>query len=315
MSIKHKLVFLILVSLSFTSYARIIENGNASSELKELVHFLKLGKTDTLEEINEALQKNLLRSGENTLQTRHDFDSKYEQLLPRFKKLGLVDSIPLLDAKAKLVRKENFDYALLAGAFFHTMADRLNFLFETIQNQEIRVKRLFILVGQRDIDPKVENAKSMKDLETHFKWLKLPSETQIAKDLQSEELKFETGLAKYLLKYAKLPSHLKKTEILYVDSAKRKNPNGKLTRPNTADTLRDFAKLHFQGGKVLLATSQPFGEYMESIATKLFAATKKMFTLHVIASHPFNFTSLSSGVFLDYIARTVYVSRTDADKL
>lgn len=280
--------------------------------MEQLLVETGLSYDGTISDLVRVTQANWIRKGEDPF-TSKKTQKRYDKakLLPLFSQLGLVEARPWVDATGKKVTGVTLDDCLLAGGFVFTMADRLQYLHDTLDAQKLSCKRLVVLTGDRDFDPGHESVESFERLRAQFPWFQF-TDAQLHAALPS--LKNEYNLAQFLLVRYQAVYPTRFPSVVYVNSPKKKKGTGEWTRPTTSDTLRDYLALH-PAGEVLLATSQPFGDYMHILAQRILAKSPAPLTVHTIASQTYYQELIPMGVYLDYRARALYALTQSEEKL
>jgi hypothetical protein len=275
----------------------------------------------TTEDMNVLAQQYLLRpKGEerlspNTLIYYNDLfarfgadkKNKMDQLFKVFASLGMMSEVlPLSSFKSP-------NHVCILGSSIFSMSERLNFVISLVNKGLLDIKgaKIWFVVGDRDPLPQ-ETKQVILDtapFEKNPDWVfdgKLPLNEKEMADLVVKQMKIPEGM----LGKIRIFSSPK------IEGAKRST---------TETTLRDFfASSDFDGGKILLISSNPFVSYQFAVARRaVFDVVKeKDFSLDdlgVSGSAPYwgtrifeqdkmsdNDKTLSLGVLLDNLARLIY---------
>jgi len=227
---------------------------------------------------------------------------KHDQIKPLCKQLGLID--PVMPA-AKI-----YDYALVHGALVLAMRARIAFLVKLWQ-AGIRFKRVVILTGKRDLDPRAEPAAAFEDRKQQI----LP----IRSDWQRGEKplpQFESDAAAMIYDQAALPADMRALPVDIIDAPKITTASGDLARPNTQSTVATWLATNPSPGLCLAITNQPFVGYQDAI---LKTVLPKGFTvetvgfgvptreeLAAVGGGPAAATLDAASAWLDSLARWMY---------
>lgn len=225
---KRILSLLLLLSLSLHALELTDNSGELKKSVKELAALFDISPNLPVDQLLPLLQKHWLQVNKERWEMEKRFEDKKAQALPLLEEIGCVKTVR--------ASKKEYTHALVLGAIGKTMQRRLDFLYEEWQ-RGVRFKEIFLLSGQRDLDPKMET---------------IP-----------EGVKTETELFVYLynhhpLKNCGLPMRV-------VDSPKEALPDGTVRRPNTGNTVRDWLALSPQPGSCLVISTQPYVGYQEAV--------------------------------------------------
>lgn len=229
----------------------------------------------TLQEINEWAQANLLRRG-----TRWDVQSdKFEhlvlQLLPDLTALGLIEEV--------YASYPSYEGAIVHGGEFSWMRSRLYALIAA-WNQGVRFGHVYFLTGEQETLPK-----EIHDMQA-YGVCSFPCN-------QSEQ-------AYFLWNHIEMPAEMQATVQLHVIEAPKKTNliTGEKYLPNTEDTVRCW-----------LTTSPPFGCYLA--ASNQPHVGRQGLGIMLWAPEGYSFDtigkgiseSMRMGVVLDELARWIYL--------
>lgn len=200
---------------------------------------------------------------------------------------------------------------LLAGGYVFTMVDRLQYLHTTMQDQKVSCKRLVVLTGDRDWQAMHEDRETFEGLRERFPWFQF---TDGELKAAMPTLKNEYDLAKFIMVRFQAAYPTRFPSVVYVNAPKKKNGKGEWVRPTTSDTLRGYLALHPKGS-VLLATSQPFGDYMHILAQRILAKNPEPIVVSTIASQTYYQDLIPMSLYLDYRARALYALTQSEENL
>lgn len=199
-----------------------------SGILKELA----IAHENSLEGINAACQKNLLRKpGAERWQIESGFEEKREQLMPYFKELGMCSEIkPSADLAA-------YDYIVFLGATTERTYDRIAYIADALKKLPAGSQPLIVLLtGMRPLDPSHEDM-----------------------SYGSTESAMMEGVYK-TLGLADIP--------YVVISAPMKGA----ARPTTDDTVHAWLATNPKPGRCLVVSSQPFVQRQADVLRALLPA-------------------------------------------
>lgn len=245
--------------------------GRPTKELSQLLDVLKLEHSGTLQDIVDVTQKRLLGP---TNRERWEFDDpladKKEELLPLFKKLGLIDEIRAL--------KTHYDYVFLLGSRTESVRKRLKFLIDE-WNRGVRFNTIVLLTGHRLLT--VDEKKELSHM--------LQSDTNIPET--------EVDMMRILYAAESLPADMAKIPVHVVFApAKPGAP-----RATTEDTIKTWLSASPLPGTILAVSSQPFVHYQHTV---LDTYLPQVFLLETIG--PEDSGRSTVAVILDNVARWIY---------
>jgi len=226
------MILKLFVSLFFFCFSlQALELDTESVEAQELFTLFSVDPDLPTSELLPILQRDWLQLHKERWQMDARFEEKRKEALPLLQRLQFIETVQ--------AKKEHYDYALVLGSLGKTMKRRLDFLYEEWQ-RGVRFDQVFLLTGQRDLDP--------------------------AREEVPPGCASETDLFVYLFERHPLkelaPMHV-------VDSPKQLLPSGKIRRPNTASTVEDFLKEEPKPGSCLGISTQPFVGYQEAVVKYL----------------------------------------------
>lgn len=153
---KLSLVFFtfILLFSGCTPNSSLSEQEKLLSSIKKLFKVLDLPTDDSLIQMNEIAQKELLRKPgqERWDMDKEAYNDKKEQILP------ILDEIGLLQEKKP--SGQDYDYILIQGALVKRMRDRLAYLQKiwiSLSPQTRKKAKIVFLTGARSLEPTQES--------------------------------------------------------------------------------------------------------------------------------------------------------------
>ena len=217
--------------------------------------------------IVEATQKAWLREpgSERWEMGEKDFGAEKNQGIRELAaRMGFIREVP--------PPEKNYMYCLLHGSVLPDFQTRLDYVSK-LWGEGVRFKKVVILTGQRNLDPKGD---------------RLPF---------SHACKTETEGVMMLYEKAKLPPEVQALPLQIVDTPKQKG-----ARPTTRDAIRAWLAMNPAPGTCLFISNQPYVIYQESVARNLMPAEFPFITVGS-AVEP---DSISIAVLLDTIARELW---------
>ena len=267
----------------------LYQNGKLSPALLEILKITNIDHDGTLPSVVEATQKAWLRKPGTE---RWEIDNHYETLsssiTPQFKKLGILNEIA--------PTKKEYTYVAVLGALVPRVRQRLAYALEQWK-KGVRFTTLVFLVGARPLEPTKESEEKLYNVDNEF----LPFRPGWTKPTTPP--KTEAEMARMVFDQAILPEGFKESvKVLFVDTPMQTTANGKLRRPNTADTMKRWlAHEDTQPGSILAISNQPYVHYQDAVLRTLLPKT---FTVETVG--PKASDKLHIGVILDNIARWLY---------
>ncbi|MGB0361086.1 MAG: hypothetical protein ACPGEF_06745, partial [Endozoicomonas sp.] len=217
-------------------------NETLLKPLHQLLNEFKTPHTYSLNSMIEASQQWRRKPGQERWELP-DIDlppEHHHRVFQLLKQLGMTDSI--------LPSAKHYDYLLLLGSTAPGMLHRLQHLAE-LWASGLRFKQLIFLVSERPLDISIDQPDVLN------KW---------AKANNLEPAKTETDAAVLLHQLADIPTELKNTPVLFIDTPGHMD-QGHWYRPNTRDTLKHWLTQQPLPGSTLVITDQPHGNYQATV--------------------------------------------------
>ncbi len=229
---------------------------------------------------------------------KQKFEPYSSQLYPLFKKLGDIDPVQ--------PSKTEYDYILINGATVADMRKRVKTLVNLVTSKTITITpetTIIFLSGDRDLfsaDKEGDlNDTILLGLNTAFKPSAAP--------------KTEYEAAIWIWQQADLPESLRDAPIQFINAPKIKTTDKsgqvRLSRPNTASTIKTWLDSSPQSGTCLCISSQPFVYYQMLTTLKLLNASHNQFQVDSTGESSRgneNDFSAHVDIFMDNLARTIY---------
>lgn len=256
---------------------------------------VNLQDLDTLEKINEFMQKHCLRKSHFRFQEKAKAEDaeKIEKIKPILKELGMLRSF--------LPNNSNPDYLVILGATVPSMRKRVKYALNLISDEvkvlmhkdrnELHPKSIVMLTSQRPLDVNIENEKVLFDLSSITKqgWFSeyAPKNEaqaavfiwgQLAKSEETESVKFEVIATEK-------SEGTKETVELFLKELKKRNERGK---------------------KIVFVSDNPFAPYQNQVIEEVFVRTKSDCEFETIAPAAEIDKNTPLSVLLDNVARYVY---------
>ena len=267
------------------------EEGQPRATLLEILN--KLGMTlnpdkNTLVEIADWSQKNLLRQGERWEPQSKKFESLRDEFMPLFIELGLVNEITPSFMK--------YDTAICYGALLSRVRLRLSYLVEQ-WNKGIRFNELVFLGGERPLNPDLENEKELLNpiespLTLRKDWV--PPQKLPTNEAEMEELVWNQS---------EIPQEMRNhVKVTFVNTPMQPIPKTPAyRRPTTDDTILHWLKEEKpKAGTYLFVSNGPYTLRQDLSARNMMP---KNFGIDTIGdkTNP----SLPVALYLDELARWI----------
>lgn len=227
----RKLIFFLLISLSLQAIELKGLGGKLKESAKDFLSLFDIDEEMPVGELVPHLKDRWVQENLERWEMEGLFEEMKEKALPYLRNLGCIDTI--------YAETDHYNYALVLGAIGKTMQRRLDFLYEEWQ-RGVTFDQIVLLSGERDLDP--------------------------ARESYPEGLKTETDLFVYLFEnhplYGIAPH-------LIIDAPKVVKKSGKIRRPTTASTVKEWLATRPAKGSCLAISTQPFVGYQEAVI-KLF---------------------------------------------
>jgi len=206
------------------------------------------------------------------------------------------------DVRAEAIRKEcdqlhmlheikparlQYEHALLLGATFETMVERMEYLIQC-WNDGVRFNDIVLLAGARPASAEV------REVEQAFK-------EYAGIDHLPHAIETETDMLLWIYQHCKMPEAMRQVPVVLVDIPMQMTKNQTLRRPNTADTIHGWLEKSPAIGPVLAISNQPFVLYQESVLKTVLPSA---FDLDVIGNKAEE--NVEAGYLLDTLARILY---------
>ena len=266
------LAFLALV-VGFTFFKTRTESaqiaGFEKTDIEQLLKITGVTYDGTLNGLVQATQKAWLRPvGKELWEAEKIHEEKRAQLMPFFKKMGMVD--------VREPKKIFYTHILFMGATVPTMAKRLEDVQKIIASG-VGYKNLAFLAGERQLT----------DTEKRFlmqrNWDTLPT---------TEATVFPRLFKEYGLPVEKM---------VFINAPATLLPDGTMTRPGMKETVSQWLTNNPEPGSVLVVSSQPFCIYQQTMVASFLPKT---FEVEVMGYQAPDTIAVSS--YLDSIARTLF---------
>ncbi|MBM7073794.1 hypothetical protein JQC92_17425 [Shewanella sp. 202IG2-18] len=183
------------------------------------------------------------------------YKSQFSSLTNLFETLGLLSKLQPL--------KCDYQNILVLGSTVQNMRQRL----ESLKQQEISYKSVFILVGNRKL---YQSERSFIDEMSALKRCDAICDT-------------ESDAANWLIKHQGYGFHFSNIKVI---TAKNTYENGKERTANTGDTIKAFLELNADTMTTLVVSSQPFGIYQCQFAKNEFMDAGRDPDIDVLADVP-----------------------------
>lgn len=244
--------------------------GRPSLSLISILNVLQLKHENTLESIVSVTQKNLLRpANKERWEVADVFSDKKNVLDPLFKKIHCIQAIHSA--------RSHYDYAVILGALFSRVRDRLNWLIDEWRHG-VRFKTLVFLSGQRAlIDAEREQLKAFLHGDN------VPTN--------------EFEMTKSVYESIAMPESLRKVPVVFINAPAI---CGRV-RATTEDTVREWLALHPKPGSVLAVSNQPYIFQQHCVLRLLLPAE---FAIESIG--PEIASSTATTIILDNLARWIF---------
>ncbi len=248
--------------------------GLNKAALTELLDILHIEHDGTLPSLIEATQREFLRKpGTERWNVPDLHEEKKEQLIPIFKKMGLV--------LEKLPEKKEYEAALILGSANRSIEKKIDLLTRLIQKGTI-IKSIVILSGERILSENERNAVAQD--------YKVPIET-----LKTEADSIFCILC-CMLQKAQLTIPIKAIRCLNTVM-----PNGTIIRPTRLDTIQKWIEeCNPNEGNYLAFSIQPHSIFEKNVIE---SAIPENIHVEVIAPE---WQNVRVAVYLDAIARALY---------
>lgn len=244
----------------------------SSPSLQDLLFLTRVHCEPSLESIVEATQKKWLRPvGKERWESVESYNSKQMKKIHfHMKKMGFFSEV--------LPSDTNYDYALVLGASFSSVQERVHYLVK-LWHKGVRFQKLIFLTGERPLDPKVEPDNIFMEA--------------------SIVPKTETQMMQYVHDYFEIPEEMKQLPFELV-SVPFDTKAGK--RPSTADTIRAWMDRFPFPGKCLFVSNQPYCIYQGLVIKGLIP---KNFVFETVGPPP-TMEDMTGSTLLDTVARSLY---------
>lgn len=268
-------------SVSFTHYV-INADQTPTDELASLLSFFEIKHDNTAASIVAATQKAWLRPAGVERAHTVDLWAEYkEQLMPKFKKLQLIDAV--------VPKSKKYCYGIIHGAMVSTVRTRLAYL-KTLWNEGVRFNQLVFLGGQRALDP-VHEGRDVLLSSARPDWLapqQLPT--------------VEIEAMRMVYDQANLPQDLRELPVVFIDVPMLKTEAGTMRRPNTQDTVEAWLGTNPQPGSCLAVSNQPYVAYQNASTLRFLPPYMSLETVGSAIAQE----DASVAVILDSLARWLY---------
>jgi hypothetical protein len=197
--------------------------------------------------------------------------------------------------KAVHPSSHHYTYLLFLGGTVARMCNRLKIMTMLLEHGYV-FDHIIYLVGERPLDNAVESPEKIAEhINRKFgKVLTSPCTADMVAHLQTE-----SNALKWILEHIQLPYSLKG---FIVASPMKKNAQGILVRPTTADTVHDWLATRPLPGSCLGISSQPFVLYQYLVLKEIMP---QEFAIDMVGSSA-NRSTLKVGELLDTVARVLY---------
>lgn len=289
-------------SLLIYGCSRLIFNGDHQPrqkllQLLEILGMPPLEKTNnSIFQINEWAQKNLLRQGERWEQQAFVFEKLQSKIKPLLCDLGFINTLPS--------HFNQYQGALVHGALLSRVRLRLHYLIEQ-WNLGIRFSELYFLSGERPLNPIYENEDLLKQEDPSL--LKIKKNWQAPKELP----KTEVEMMQLVWEQSDIPEDMRKyVKVYFVNAPMKKDPKSNtLLRPTTDDTIDMWVKSSPSKGRYLAITNAPYINRQDTVTRTIAPSDYEFDTVGPAAD-----TEEHMAIFLDELARLIFQTKQLAIK-
>ena len=193
--------------------------------------------------------------------------------------------------------RREYDYGIILGATVKTLRARFAHLLHQVEANGLRFRKVFFLVGEREVSPELETKEAILGLYRHG----LP----IRKGFEAPAVlpKTETEMAKLIVEQTKFRDKSFKERIFFIDTKKQKTKSGAFRRPNTADTVKAWLATKPKKGTLLFISSNPHCGYQSGVVENLFPG----WDLETVGAASSADTKIE--IYFDALARWLYQYR------
>lgn len=263
------ILFIAVLSIFFKVNTGQEIAGFKKNDLEKVLHVTGVTYDGSTEDLVKVTQKSWLRpNNKERWELGELFESKREELVPLFRKMGLVD-----ERKNIL---QFYEYIFFMGAHLDGMKNRMKVL-EYVLAQGLSYKNIVFLSGARDL------TEQEKDEAARLGWSPVPTtEAEVAPFLCSDQ-----GIVM--------------DKVVLIDAPKVQQSDGTWRRPTTADTVEKWLQTKPAAGSIVIISSQPFCHNQKVVVESL---VPEDFVVDVVGAKASEDTKIA--VYLDTIARTLY---------
>ncbi len=273
------LIFLFLPRLN-ADESQFLNKNTVNYDIQKLCLLTGIDlKNADIDTVVFETQKIWLRSAnEERWEMKKSYDSNEAAIMQIMDKLGFLKSI--------WPKEYNYNYALLLGARVTTMKKRFETLEKCIK-RGVKIEEIVLLGGEREL---------------------IIEEIGVMNELGFPKVKTEYEAMLCLVKYCLSPNSLNQVNIKYINAPKKLTSTGKLLRPTTADTIKQWiVQYNPHEGRVLGVSSAPFIQYQHFVV-KSYIGNMDLETVGEMDN-----TLRSADVYLDNLARTLYQLKAVTD--
>jgi hypothetical protein len=191
-----------------------------------------------------------------------------------------------------------YEDALILGGTLQNVRARFYFLKQEWE-RGMRFKNLFILTGDRPLNPSFEGEKELIEQ----KYCPYP----FRKEWKFEGVfpKNETEMTQLVFDQLDLPKEWRSMHVIFVDA-----PQNQGKRPNTKDTYVKWLAMNPPEGKILIVSDQPFLGRQDSLARKILPNRYEIETVGVgFSFEEFKNEKKALSILLDDLARWIYTEQ------
>ncbi len=248
------------------------QNDQPIPALAELLEKFDLHPQSRQELVAQTQKAWFRTAGKERWEAENPYESRKQELMPLFKKMGLVNAIqPQL---------QKYDYLLISGALHSCAKSRIAHAVR-LWNNGVRFGKIVLLGCERKLDPKREPA-------SLFNSSPIP------------ETEYE--MMKYVYEHTDMPATMRSIKTTFMNTPNIKTAAGKEVRATTGDTIIDWLnKQNPTPGSCLIISNQPFVRYQESV-TEAYLST--MFTVDAAGQELAQNARVSD--ILDSLARWIF---------
>jgi hypothetical protein len=255
--------------------------------LLQLLATCNIQHDGTLADIVRQTQKYWLRpKGKEIWQVPEKKLKHKKQILRCLVKLGCF--------KRVMPSKANYDCVVIFGGLFERMIQRFVYAWKLLQRQKIGAKQLVFLVGDRYLEPTLENYAVFQNNMRKYQGSIFDKKVRtVATPLT------ENDFPHYILSHLKDLGNMKRMQKVIVQT-----PAGSFGRPQTSHTIAEWLEKYEQKPrKCLFVSSNPYMGYQDAVVRRVIAQKKREMMVETVGPADQEATITAC---LDAIARWLY---------